>query len=157
MEGHFALPAVHVASGGTEGDHHSGTERSPAPLATVRTVKPAAIRLRPSITSWAEHPEDFQALTDGLRERGLEVELVEPGPLNTDYHIQAAGMDLLIDLLGEVKEEVIGAVVAEMIRRVGMARKRRKDRRPVIGVIYGPDGKIIREVLVDHKRDRGPT
>lgn len=107
----------------------------------------AAVRVAPSIPAWEKHPEDFESLVSGLRERGLDAELDTPiPPAGGAPPVAAAGLDFAIYLAQGVGDAIIALLLGEIVHRVARARKRRDDEVPVVGVIYGPDGEILREV-----------
>jgi hypothetical protein len=62
-------------------------------------------------------------------------------------------MDCGIDLVGQMGHDVIIAIeailVEEIAKRVVRAARRRGQETPIMGVIYGPDGKILKEVSWD--------
>ncbi len=111
------------------------------------------IELRPSIPSWAERPQDFDGVVDALSEGDAEVVLIEPpGPPEGGIP-QAAGMDFVIQLAGDIGPYFLPWLVAKLSDALLAAAKQHKRETPMMGVIYGPDGEILREVEV-HPEDQ---
>jgi hypothetical protein len=105
----------------------------------------ASVRIEPSVRAWDGQAEDYRALADDLSDQGLDVTLVEPQGEPKDLPA-AAGMDFLIHVLEGVVGETLFNIGVALIRRVGQAAKGGGRETPIMGVIYGPDGEIIREV-----------
>jgi hypothetical protein len=116
----------------------------------------ATVRIRPAIRSWAKDSDGYEELAKALAERGIDVDLQPPPPPPPAGLPLAAGMDFGIDLLGQLGHDFLIAIEAilmeEIARRVVRAAKRRGQEAPVMGVIYGPDGKILKEVSWDPQR-----
>jgi hypothetical protein len=110
----------------------------------------ATVRIRPAIRSWEKGPDGYEELAKALSERDVDVELQPPPPPPPTGLPLAAGMDFGIDLLGHMGHDTLIAieaiVVEEIARKVVRAARRRGQETPVMGVIYGPDRKILKEV-----------
>jgi hypothetical protein len=100
------------------------------------------ILLAPNGAEWAEGQAQYEALVETLAEAGVDASVQEPregryaqGGIVTDPLI-----DLSIFIWQHVSEELIAIVVALAVERL---RRRSKKKRK--GVIYGPNGEVLRE------------
>jgi hypothetical protein len=100
------------------------------------------ILLAPNGAEWAEGQPQYEAFVEALTEAGVDASVQEPregryaqGGIVTDPLI-----DLSIFIWEHVSEELIGIVVA-----LAMERLRRRSKRSRKGVIYGPNGEVLRE------------
>jgi hypothetical protein len=104
-------------------------------------VRPG-ILLAPNGAEWAEGQAQYEALVEVLAEAGVDASVQEPregryaqGGIVTDPLI-----DLSIFIWQHVSEELIGIVVALAVERL-----RRRSKKTRKGVIYGPNGEVLRE------------
>jgi len=108
------------------------------------------IFVRPAIPEWQESAQDYEDLIDDLANQGIEVELAEikgipsGGDLGADFVPEAFAIYVGL----KVTDALIADVVAAVKRTVVVRAKTRWWRRgeQVKGVIYGPDGEVVREV-----------
>lgn len=105
--------------------------------------------MAPNRAEWELGRDQYEGFVCALQEAGYGAWLQEPrdgryaeGGMVTDPLI-----DLSIFLWEQVREEAIGALVAlafEHLRRRAGRRRRWRRQRARRGVIYGPDGEVLR-------------
>ena len=107
-----------------------------------------SVTLAPNAAEWAVAEAQYGELTEALREIGYDAWIQEPrdnifrtGGIVTDPLI-----DLSIFLWEHVSEEAIGALIALVVERLHIRRARRARQ---TAVIYGLDGRVLRQVRLD--------
>ena len=98
--------------------------------------------MAPNGAEWAEGQAQYEALVGALAEAGVDASVQEPregryaqGGIVTDPLI-----DVSIFIWQHVSEELIGIVVA-----LALERLRRRSKKTRKGIIYGPNGEVLRE------------
>jgi hypothetical protein len=108
------------------------------------------IIVRPAIPEWQESAGDYEEFIDALAEQGIEAELAEIKgiPSGADLGIQFVPEAFAIYLGVKATDALIDNIVAEAMRLIVARAKARWWRRGelVKGVIYGPDGEVVKEV-----------
>jgi hypothetical protein len=127
------------------------------------------VTIAPSVPEWEEHPEDYEAWVAAVGDLGLRANLPEhkPPPSGSDLP-EFIPIGFIVYLAVKVADSVLDSLIEQAKHFVIDRAKTRwwtKGRR-VKGVIYGPDGKVLREVtwtstegereLLDHERPQDP-
>jgi hypothetical protein len=105
--------------------------------------------ISPSVPEWEEHPNDYLDLRDSIRAMGLSADIADTklphsGADIPEFVPLGFGILLADKIVGAALDAVIDRV-AEIVVRRAKARWWTKGKR-VKGLIYGPDGKVLREV-----------
>lgn len=118
------------------------SEDEPWQLEAGQTDARPSVLLAPNGAEWADGQDQYAGLIAALGEEGLDASVQEPrdgqyarGGIVTDPLI-----DVSIFLWEHVSDELIGVLVALAVERLRRRGKRRRK-----GVIYGPDGEVLRE------------
>jgi hypothetical protein len=116
------------------------------------------VLVAPNRAEWEPSRDQYDGFVSALKEAGLGAWLQEPrdgqyaqGGVVTDPLI-----DLTIFLWEQVREETIGAIVAlaiENLRRRATRGRRWRRKRVRRGVIYGPDGEVLRTFELPENTD----
>jgi hypothetical protein len=109
----------------------------------------ADVVIAPSIPEWEDHPRDYVELRDAIRALDLSTEIGDVKVPHTGSDVSEIiplGFGILV--ASKVVDAVLDAVIDRVMEIVVGRTKVRwwtKGKR-VKGVIYGPDGKVLREV-----------
>ena len=99
----------------------------------------------PTVPEYGVARAQYEALADALREQGYDARVERPGGGVEERGLPAealqAAHDVAVIVYGELREEALGALAMELLRRL-----RRKTKRRRRAVIYGPRGEVLRRV-----------
>jgi hypothetical protein len=115
------------------------------------------IVMRPAIPEWEESAANYEELIDALGERDIHVELAEVKGIPSGADLpEFVPVAFSVYIGVKVTDALIGTIVDEAMRVVVARAKARWWRRgkKVKGVIYGPDGEILREIVFESKEGR---
>jgi hypothetical protein len=118
---------------------------------------PGCIVLRPAIPEWEENASNYEELLDALDERGFKFELAEVKGIPSGADLpEFVPIAFAIYIGVKITDALLNAVIDEASRLVVARAKARWWRRgkTVKGVIYGPNGEIVRELTFESKEGR---
>lgn len=100
------------------------------------------IIVRPSIPEWQESADDYEEFIDTLARQNIKAELAEIKGI-------PSGADLGAQFIPEAFAIYLGVKATDALIDIIVARAKARWWRqgePVKGVIYGPDGEVVKEV-----------
>jgi hypothetical protein len=118
------------------------------------------IIVRPAIPEWQESADDYEEFIDALAGQNIKAELAEIKgiPSGADLGAQFIPEAFAIYLGVKATNALIDNIVAEAMRLIVARAKARwwRQGEHVKGVIYGPDGEIVKEVAWRSTEGRTP-
>jgi hypothetical protein len=107
------------------------------------TCAMADVLLAPTREELGDYEASYADLTDDLRSRGFDIEVLAPTPKRG---LEQTAADLVVQLgefaAGHLDDVIVGVITAKL---AGLKR-RPKHRARRTALIYGPDGKLLKEV-----------
>lgn len=113
------------------------------------------ITLQPAIPEWDDRAEDWVELFDALSDLGFEVQIPEHKTIPSGSDLPEFIPTAFIVYIGyKVTDALIGMLVEELtakiVNRVGSKFWKKGEKAK--GIIYGPDGEVLKEITYAPKR-----
>lgn len=119
------------------------------------------IFIRPAIPEWEENADAYEDFIEALAEQDIALELTEikgiPSGGDLGAHLIPEAFAIYVGI--KATDALIENIVAEAMRAIVARAKVRWWRRgeQVKGVIYGPDGQVLREITWHSTEGRQPS
>lgn len=115
---------------------------------------PDRITVQPAIPEWDDRAEDWIGLYDALTKRGFHVQIPEHKAIPSGADLPEFIPIAFVVYVGyKATDALIGALVDELttriINRVGSKFWKKGDKAK--GIIYGPDGEVLKEIVYEPK------
>jgi hypothetical protein len=113
----------------------------------------------PSIPEWEERPREYEAAVSALRSRGIQAELAEcPIPPCGSDLPDAVPLAFAVYLAAKITDVMLEVIATELVDLL-RARASCERKEAAKGVIYGPEGQVLREIVLpptEEKPGAGP-